>query len=438
MRYFATRNKIYFLTSLVSRLCSHVSLMKILFVTHYPHMMGANRSLLGLIRGLREYAVECVVLCPKKGDFTEALEAENIKYLVAPFTNWVYTKVSPNYYLFPLRILQNYIVLPRLVKQVAALNIDLIYTNSSVTAVGAYLAHRLEKKHIWHIREFVRKHYKTNYVFGRKNFVKWMNRSAAVVSISQALIDGVLADISSPKYLIYNGVMSREEMKKLNASPPPSPSRNEFGTGFQRGRFSASQKTLGERISPSGRGQGGGLAPTFTFLNVGLIHPMKQQMQALKAFHLLTEKYDNIRLIFVGKGRRIYTEKMRQFCKKNNLENKVQILGYVPNPSEIYAQSDALLMCSLHEGMGRVTAEAMAYGLPVIGLRSGATPELVQHGENGLIYEGDERNLMSQMEYLISHPNEALKMGQQGHKMALSKFTTERYVEEVWHVISAT
>lgn len=129
---------------------------------------------------------------------------------------------------------------------------------------------------------------------------------------------------------------------------------------------------------------------------------------------------------------------MRQFCKKNNLEDKVEILGYVPNPSEIYAQSDALLMCSLYEGMGRVTAEAMTYGLPVIGLQSGATPELVQHGENGLIYEGDERDLMVQMEYLLLHPNEAQEMGARGREMALVRFTTEKYVKEIWEVILTT
>ena len=164
---------------------------------------------------------------------------------------------------------------------------------------------------------------------------------------------------------------------------------------------------------------------------------MKQQMQALKAFHLLSQKYDNIRLVFVGKGRRIYTKKMRWFCKKNKLEDKVQILGYMPNPSEIYAQSDALLMCSLYEGMGRVTVEAMAYGLPVIGLRSGATPELVQHGENGLVYEGNERNLASQMEYLLLHPDEVQSMGAKGREMALAGFTRERYVGEIWRVISS-
>ena len=190
-------------------------------------MMGANRSLLALINGLKKYNIESVVLCPKKGDFTSALETANIGYLIAPFTNWVYTKVSLNYYLFPLRILQNIIILPNLTKKVERLNPDIIYTNSSVTAVGAYLAHRLGKKHVWHIREFVREHYKTNYVFGQKNFLKWMNRSAAVVSISQALKGSVLKNISADKYLIYNGIVSKNEMEKLknqaNVIPPHSP-----------------------------------------------------------------------------------------------------------------------------------------------------------------------------------------------------------------------
>jgi len=411
--------------------------MKILFVTHYPHMMGANRSLLALINGLKKYNIESVVLCPKKGDFTSALETANIGYLIAPFTNWVYTKVSLNYYLFPLRILQNIIILPNLIKKVERLNPDIIYTNSSVTAVGAYLAHRLGKKHVWHIREFVREHYKTNYVFGQKNFLKWMNRSAAVVSISQALKGSVLKNVSADKYLIYNGIMSKNEMEKLknqaNVIPPHSP--------LKRGRFFALQKTSHESVSPFGGGQGGGknveANTPFTFLNVGLIHPMKQQMQALKAFHLLTKKYDNIRLVFVGKGRRLYTWRMRQFCKKYKLENRVDIMGYVPNPNEVYRASDALIMCSLYEGMGRATAEAMAHGLPVIGYRSGATPELVEHGKNGLLYEGDERQLATQMEQLILNRKAAQKMGAIGREKALEQFTTEHYVEEIHKMLSS-
>jgi len=205
-------------------------------------------------------------------------------------------------------------------------------------------------------------------------------------------------------------------MKALDVIPPPfPPPKGDIHSYLppSKGNIQSQEVFRKAKNLPLWRGQGGGKTPPFTFLNVGLIHPMKQQMQ-----------------------RRIYTQKMRQFCKKNNLENKVEILGYVPNPSEIYAQSDALLMCSLYEGMGRVTAEAMVYGLPVIGLRSGATPELVQHDESGLIYDGDEQDLMSQMEYLILHQNEAKEMGARGHEMALATFTTEKYVEEIWNIVA--
>ncbi len=382
--------------------------------------MGANRSLLGLVRGLQIHGVKSILLCPKEGDFTKALQEEGIEYLIAPFTNWVYTKVSINYYLFPLRIIQNQILLPSLTRKVKALNPDIIYTNSSVTAIGAYLAHRLGKKHVWHIREFVREHYKTNYVFGQTNFLKWMNRSAAVVSISQALLDGVLPKVTAPKHLVYNGIMGEEEMDAL--SRPPLAPKGESAHLTDK----AQDSTLGAR-GESGK--------PFTFLNIGLIHPMKQQMQALKAFFMLSQKHDNIQLIFVGKGRRIYTWRMKQFCKKHQLENKVRIMGYVPNPSEIYQQADALLMCSLHEGMGRVTAEAMAYGISVIGYESGATPELVEHGVNGLLYQGNAEELATQMEYLILNREKATKMGEAGREKAMAQFTTEKYVHQIFQLL---
>ncbi len=361
--------------------------------------MGANRSLLGLVRGLKERGIESILLCPKEGDFTKALQEQGIEYIIAPFTNWVYTPVSINYYLFPFRILQNKLLLPSLAKKVAAIQPDIIYTNSSVTAVGAYLAHRLGIKHVWHIREFVKEHYKTDYVFGRANFHKWMNRSAAIISISQALLNKVLPKITAPKYKVYNGVMPKHQMQALYTQP------------------------IKEH------------PPSFTFLNVGLIHPMKQQMQALKAFYLLSQKHEHIRLIFVGKGRRIYTWRMKQFCKKHRLEDKVSIMGYVPNPGQLFQEADALLMCSLHEGMGRVTVEAMAYSLPVIGYRSGATPELVEHSVNGLLYKGDETELVKQMEYLIDHKEEATEMGVIGRKKALQQFTTDIYVERIYEIL---
>jgi len=63
---------------------------------------------------------------------------------------------------------------------------------------------------------------------------------------------------------------------KMLRVPPPSPSRNEFGTGFQRGRFFAARKTSDTNISPFGGGQGGGIWGITIITSIvffGLIHP---------------------------------------------------------------------------------------------------------------------------------------------------------------------
>ncbi len=53
--------------------------MRILFVTHYSTMYGANKSLLYLMKDLRlRYNVYPVVLIPQKGSFSEELEKEKI------------------------------------------------------------------------------------------------------------------------------------------------------------------------------------------------------------------------------------------------------------------------------------------------------------------------------------------------------------------------
>ena len=67
------------------------------------------------------------------------------------------------------------------------------------------------------------------------------------------------------------------------------------------------------------------------------------------------------------------------------------------DPYQVYRAADVVLMCSKFEAMGRTTAEAMATCRPVIGNNQGATPELIEHGHTGLLYQGDSESLAAQM-----------------------------------------
>jgi len=63
------------------------------------------------------------------------------------------------------------------------------------------------------------------------------------------------------------------------------------------------------------------------------------------------------------------------------------VTGYVNERSLLsaYSASDVFVLPSLVEGFGRVIVEAAAAGLPIVCTRTGVAPDIVTHGENGLI-----------------------------------------------------
>ena len=67
----------------------------------------------------------------------------------------------------------------------------------------------------------------------------------------------------------------------------------------------------------------------------------------------------------------------------------IQFKGFVPDEDmpKVYAGAKALIYCSIEEDFGLVPVEAMAYGIPVIGYRSGGTAETVLHQKTGLLFD---------------------------------------------------
>ncbi len=73
--------------------------------------------------------------------------------------------------------------------------------------------------------------------------------------------------------------------------------------------------------------------------------------------------------------------------------NDVRFTGFLRGDAlaTAFASADLFVMPSTTETLGFVVLEAMSSGLPVVAARAGGLPDLVRHGETGLLYDPEDR-----------------------------------------------
>jgi glycosyltransferase involved in cell wall biosynthesis len=98
----------------------------------------------------------------------------------------------------------------------------------------------------------------------------------------------------------------------------------------------------------------------------------------------------------------------------------VKFLGWRDDIPAIMPLFDVFVLPSLNEGMGRVLVEAMAAGRPVVASRVGGIPDLVRHGETGLLVTArDDEAIAASISMLLGNPARAERMGAAGRLRSL-------------------
>ncbi|MEM4255263.1 MAG: glycosyltransferase family 4 protein [Candidatus Norongarragalinales archaeon] len=130
---------------------------------------------------------------------------------------------------------------------------------------------------------------------------------------------------------------------------------------------------------------------------------------------------------FVLLGRGPLLEHLQAKAKKLGVEEKISFLAERFSEKDLaalYAACDCFVLPSLWEPFGIVVVEAMATGKPVVGTDIGGIPEIIEHGKNGfLVQPRDARALAQRITFLLQNKKTARKMGAEGRKIAVKKFT---------------
>jgi len=122
---------------------------------------------------------------------------------------------------------------------------------------------------------------------------------------------------------------------------------------------------------------------------VGRFDLLKGHELVIEAMKLTENK--NFEVFFVGErtkdNKNDYDEFIRKKVHEFNLQDRIHFLPFQENPFRVFNALDFTLMTSDSETFGMVTLESMAQGTPVIGSNAGGTPELLNFGELGLLYQ---------------------------------------------------
>lgn len=158
---------------------------------------------------------------------------------------------------------------------------------------------------------------------------------------------------------------------------------------------------------------------------VSYLRPIKNPQILVQACGVLAQRGLAVRLFVAGDGEML--GELQQLAATLGISERVHWLGLVSNPTSLLQASDLFLLATVGEAFGLVLPEAMACGVPVIGARAGAIPEVVKDEETGLLVKPlDPVSLADGIETLARDPARRKKMSQQATARVTEMFTLKQ------------
>lgn len=165
---------------------------------------------------------------------------------------------------------------------------------------------------------------------------------------------------------------------------------------------------------------------------VGYINKNKNQLLAIKVINKLhLDGYNVVLNVYgnlPGKDDR-YLRLLNRKINELGIHKRISFHGFVTDRKIIYENTDILLSCSLSEGFGRVVVEAMAFGIPCIGMRdSGGLKDIIENNVSGFLTDTSVKNIAHKILVLIQDDVVFKTISKNARKRYLECFTKERMI----------
>ncbi len=175
---------------------------------------------------------------------------------------------------------------------------------------------------------------------------------------------------------------------------------------------------------------------SFLILFVGRIDKVKGLQFLIHALYTLIDQNPQTRLLIVGPD-----FGMEQYCRR--LASNIGVSQHIiwagtlngEKLQQAYLNCDVCVIPSLFEPMGRVPAEALAYGKPVVVSDVGGMRDIVEHGCTGLRVSPERPDkLASAIGSMMEKPEWAEEMAQRGRLFIEQNYTWKNNINKILEV----
>ena len=368
---------------------------KILFIITKSEMGGAQRFLYELVTHLNLEKYEIMVAAGGSGELLEKLNKKGVKTVsMKNFSN------TPS--------LKNFLIFLEVLKLIKNFKPDILYLLSSEAGfIGSmagsfyrFFSRNKKPKIIYRIGGWAFKEPRNIFI---KKIYLWAEKISAPfknIIITNSEFDRQLAiknKVAKPDKIIkiYNG-LNIDNLKFL---------REEEARKFIESKI----ENLKLKIENS--------------ILIGTIANLYKN-KGIEYLILAIAKINNDRkfnLVIIGDGSE--KENLRKLIKKQNLENRIFIIGYIPNAYRYLKAFDLFVLPSIKEGQPWTILEAMAAEVPIVAANIAGIPEMIENGKSGLLTEpADPDALAMAIEKMLTRPSLAQECAKNAFITVKDKF----------------
>lgn len=324
--------------------------MKILYVSHYATLGGANIELAAVCVEMKKKGNDVVVAFPSEGSACQYFTERKIPYIIVPYRRWI-CDVDFSLKRRVLLTVKTYFnnvkygkVLSRYIKDN---DIEIVHTNDTLTVVGAYAAADVKIPHVWHLRELLDEDYQINFLYSNRYVSKWFSKAQRIIAISKTVLDKYRHLLVKENYSIVSDGIDLSQYQEIEP-------------------YKKIEKDC------------------FCILYTGGTSEKKGFSDVLYISNELKKRSFKFRVIITGDCTTI--DAYSKMIDELGIGSQLEVRGFVKDLNSLRAMCDLFIMPSVKEAFGLVTVEAMLANLIVLGRDSGGTSEIIQDSINGFLY----------------------------------------------------